>query len=98
MERTPIVTAEEQQIAIKLIESPLTIRNLLPTYFYQFQSGDVSEESLRMYEDFIDFLSTNEELVINEPTISRDDYIKGFQKALAMFKLWMDSIYLNTKE
>ena len=48
-----------------------------------------------MYQSFIDFLVTNEELVINEPTISRDDYIKGFQKSLAMLKLWMDSIYLQ---
>lgn len=93
MERTPIIS--EQQVAIKLVESPLTIRNLLPNYFYQFESVEVSQESAEMYQSFIDFLVTNEELVVNEPTISREDYIKGFQKSLAMLKLWMDSIYLQ---
>lgn len=93
MERTPILSQEE--IAIKLVERPLTLRDMIPTYQYQFQSGVVSEESTHMYEEYLSFLSTNEELAINEEVMYRDDYVKGFQKALAMTRLWMDSIYLQ---
>lgn len=102
MERMPIVSEKpqntEQGVAIKLVESPLTIRNMLPAYYYQFQAGDIPEEAKKMYENLVDFLVTNEELAVNEPVISREDYIKGFQKALAMTRLWIDSIYLQKPE
>lgn len=97
MERTPILSLENQ-VSVKLIEKPLTVRDLLPPYQYQFQTGEISEESTHMYEDFIDFLVTNEELIFNESMISREDYVKGFQKSLAMIRLWMDSIYLKGGE
>ena len=97
MERTPILTQQEG-VAIRLIETPLTINGMLPAYYYQFQAGTVSEEASHMYDELIGFLRTNEELVINESVNSRDDYVKGFQKALAMTKLWIDSIYLQESE
>lgn len=101
MERTPIVYKEpqiEQGVAIKLVENPLTIRNMLPTYYYQFQEAEIPEEAKNMYESLVDFLVTNEELAVNEPVISREDYVKGYQKALAMTRLWIDSIYLQKPE
>lgn len=97
MERTPIITQQEG-VAIRLVETPLTISGMLPAYYYQFQAGIVSEEATQMYNELVEFLNTNEELVVNEPVNSREDYVKGFQKALAMTKLWIDSIYLQNPE
>ena len=94
MERTPIIS-QPNEVAVRLVEMPLTVRGMLPSYQYQFQSGQVSEEATQMYEELVNFLITNEELAVNEPTVSREDYIKGFQKALAMTRLWIDSIYMQ---
>lgn len=94
MERTPIVSPPSE-VAVKLVEMPLTVRGMLPSYRYQLQSDQVSEEATQMYEELVNFLVTNEELAVNEPTVSREDYIKGFQKALAMTRLWIDSIYMQ---
>lgn len=99
MERTPIVSDAQDTntdgVAIRLVESPLTIANMLPAYFYQFQAGNVSVESEEMYNQLVDFLRTNEELAVNDNFVNRDDFVKGFQKAVAMVRLWIDSIYLE---
>jgi len=93
MERHPILT-EEESVAIKMIQNPLTFRDLIPDYSFQFETGEVSEEAVQMYEEFLQFLQTNEELSIQESDfISRDDYVKGFKRAVAMMRLWIDSIY-----
>lgn len=93
MERQPIIT-EPEEIAVKMIQNPLVLKDLLPDYSFQFQSGEVSEESKEMYNELVEFLNTNEELAFPENINSREDYIKGFQRAIALTKLWIDSIYL----
>ena len=98
MNRSPILSQnseQEQEIAVKLVENPLTLRSMLPSYCYQFQNIEIPKESENMYESLVDFLVTNEELAVNDSVISREDYIKGYQKALAMTRLWIDSIYIQ---
>ena len=94
MERHSIISQKEA--TIKLVQSPLEIMSMLPNYRYEFQEGQVSEESQHMYSELLDFIETNQELVLNEPIMSREDYTKGFQKAIALTRLWIDSIYLKT--
>ena len=94
MERQPIITEEPQEIAVKMILNPLVLKDLLPDYSFQFQSGEVSDESKDMYRELVEFLNTNEELAFPDNINSREDYIKGFQRSIALVKLWIDSIYL----
>lgn len=95
MERQPIITEQSEVAAIKLVQSPLTASELLPKYMYQLQSGVISEEAKNMYSELTDFLLTNEELAVDLGNSDRDDYVKGFQKAIALVRLWIDSIYLE---
>lgn len=91
MDRQPIIA--EESLAVKLVQNPLTFKDLIPDYSFQFESGEVSVEATQMYEEFLQFLQTNEELAIQEEVVSKDDYTKGFKRALALTRLWMDSIY-----
>lgn len=85
-------------VSIKLVEDVLSVKDLLPRYSYQFESAKLpSEESEAMYNNLVDFLFTNEELPVNENYTNREDYVKGFQRALAIVKLWIDSMYLEDK-
>lgn len=96
MERQPIISEHPESIAIKMVQAPLTLRELLPTYQFQFQSGEISDEAVRMYEEFVEFLTTNEELAVPENDLPhKDEYVKGFQRAVALMRLWIDSIYLS---
>lgn len=47
-----------------------------------------------MYSELVDFLSTNEELALMN-IADKTEYSNGFKRAIAMVKLWIDSIYLN---
>lgn len=96
MERQPVVPPKAA--TIKLVQSPLEIESMLPNYRYEFQEGQVSEESQHMYSELLGFIETNQELVLNELIVSREDYAKGFQKAIALTRLWIDSIYLKNPE
>lgn len=93
MERQPIISQQEE-LSIKLVQKPLSLQDMLPKYQYQLQDVQVSEEARHMYEELINFLGTNEELIFQNVN-SQDDYIKGFQRAMAMVRLWVDSIYVN---
>ena len=97
MERQPIVSKSEEEIAIKLIQQPLTLKDLLPKYQFQFQDISVPIEATNMYSELVDFLTTNEELAFmsSQP---QEEYVKGFQRALSMVRLWIDSIYLDKPE
>lgn len=95
MERQPIV-AETAAVAIQMVQEPITIKDLLPKYSYQFQNTEIPAEAASMYEELLEFFSTNEELAMpNESVMSEESYIKGFQKAMALTRLWIDSIYLS---
>lgn len=95
MERHPIITQKEA--AIRLVKSPLSVTEIFPTYRYEFQSGKVSEEAAHMYSELQEFINTNAELITSEQVNSQEDYVKGLQKALALTRLWIDSIYLSTE-
>lgn len=98
MERQPIRT-EDNPIAIQLVQEPITIKNLLPNYSYQFQSAEIPDEAKQMYEELVEFFRTNEELAVPDKSVTSDEsYIKGFQKAVALTRLWIDSIYLTGED
>lgn len=98
MERHPIISNKGGEVAVKLVQNPLIIENMFPNYRYEFQNGQISEDAQHMYTELSDFIKTNEELVLNEPIMSREDYVKGFQRAMALTRLWIDSIYLKPDE
>lgn len=96
MDRKPIVA--EEAVDIMLIKEPTTIKDLMPKYSYKFQSGEVSQEAEEMYKELAEFLQTNEELAVPSAEVSSEEsYIKGFQRAVALTRLWIDSIYLGDK-
>ena len=44
----------------------------------------------------VEFVTTNEELAVpDKSVVSEESYIKGFQRAMALMRLWIDSIYLS---
>ena len=93
MKRQPIITEPKQ---IVMVQSQPTIHDLIPDYQYQFQDEVPDREAAHMYSELLEFLSTNVDLAlvnINDKT----EYSNGFKKAIAMVKLWIDSIYLRTK-
>ncbi len=93
MERQPIISQKE--VSVKLVQLPLEIKDMFPNYRYELQNGEISEESSQMYTELLEFLTTNKELILGEPVVSREDYVKGFQRAIALVRLWIDSIYLD---
>lgn len=95
MERQSIVS-ETAAVAIQMIQEPTTIKDLLPNYSYQFQSVEIPAEAASMYEELIEFFRTNEELAVpDNSVVSGESYIKGFQRAMALTRLWIDSIYVS---
>ena len=93
MKRQPIITEPKQ---IVMVQTQPTIHDLIPDYQYQFQDEVPDVEAHHMYAELIDFLSTNEDLALSD-IIDKGEYSKGFKKAIAMVKLWIDSIYLHNK-
>lgn len=94
MERHPIISGTP----IRLVTPPASISSVFPQYHYEFQDNEVSEEAQNMYQELTEFISTNQELVLDELSSSHEDYSKGFQKALALTRLWIDSIYLKDSQ
>lgn len=96
MERTPVIQDEENQaLSIEIVQEQISSQEVIPTYSYKFQDKQISEESRQMYQSFLEFLRVNEELIEDPATLSREDYVKGFQRAIAIFRLWMDSFYIG---
>ena len=95
MERQPIVS-ETAAVTIQMVQEPITIKDLLPKYFYHFQGAEIPSEAASMYEEMVEFFTTNEELAVpDKSVVSEESYIKGFQRAMAVMRLWIDSIYLS---
>ena len=90
MKRTPI---EYPSYEVTLSKEPVTFADLVPNYRYNLQSASVPEESTQMYLSLLDFLETNESLAVEND----EAYQRGFQKALALTRLWIDTIYVNGK-
>ena len=82
---------------VELVQNPVSVPELLPTYRYQFQDVPIPNESSLMYDNLIEFLKENEELLI-ENTSAKDAYVQGFKKALAVTRLWMDSLYVEQSD
>lgn len=94
MEREPIIK-EQDPLGIELVQNAISLYEVIPNYSYRFQERQVSEESNNMYNNFLEFLQTNEELIDDNTLRSREDFVKGFQKSIAMLKLWIDSLYIE---
>lgn len=87
----------EKQANIRLVQNPLTYNDLMPDYRYELE-GEVEQDAMNMYSDLVDFLRTNEGIIVTEPFNSREDYVKGFKKAVAIVRLWIDTIYLQQEQ
>ena len=90
MKRTPI---EYPSYEVTLSKEPLTFSDLIPKYRYTLRDATVPEESTRMYLSLLDFLETNNSLAVE----NNEFYQRGFQKALALTRLWIDTIYVSGK-
>ena len=91
MDRHPIIT---ENLSVVMVQNATTVTDLLPDYQFQFQNTPPSEEAERMFSSLVDFVQTNEEMaVMNIET--KDEYVKGFKRALALTRLWMNSLYLE---
>ena len=91
MERVPIMSPE---LEIIMVQSPATFQELLPDYQYQFQNVPPSDEATGMYQSLVEFMETNSELALSDID-DKDEYRKGFKRAIAMVRLWIDSLYLT---
>lgn len=85
-------TLEELQV-IK-VSSPISVGKLFPDYSYQFNNSEPSQDAADMFKSLQDFIQTNEELALSNIE-NQEEYIKAFQQAMALTKLWMESLYLK---
>lgn len=97
MERQPIVLQQNNEpVPIKYVPAQLELTDFLPRYRYQFESV-VPEEADQMYNSFVGFLNENAEFLTDEsvPDSYTQPYTAGFQRAVALFRLWIDSVYVS---
>lgn len=95
-DRTPII--DPSTLAVKLVQAPLSVEDCFPDYRYEFQNIPQSAEAEQMFGELLGFIQTNGEIAVDDSFASKDDYSKGFQKALALTRLWMDTIYIGETE
>lgn len=84
----------EREYDIAIVNSPLTFSELIPTYAYQFQDVEIPKDSYKRYLALLEFMEENFNL-IEEPHQFREEYINGYKKALAITRLWIDSLYVE---
>ena len=77
---------------ITVVQPPPSIKDMLPEYQYQFVDQSVSSESAGMYQSLVEFLTENEEFVLQN---SNPQYALGFKQAIALTRLWLDSLYIG---
>lgn len=80
---------------VHMVETPITPKDLYPTIRYEFSQGVVSQESDHMWNELQEFIETNFDLVGQRYMGEREDFLRGFQTAMAVTRLWVDSIYLQ---
>lgn len=91
MKRTPIVSPE---LEVVLVQTAPHFQELLPDYQYQFKNVSNSDEAMSMYQSLVEFMDVNSELALSGID-NKDEYKKGFKRAIAMVRLWIDSLYLG---
>lgn len=91
MDRQPIVS---DSLNVVMIQNATTATDLLPDYQFQFQGKPPFEEAENMFGSLVEFIQTNEEMAVANIE-TKDEYIKGFKRALALTRLWMNSLYLT---
>lgn len=75
------------------VTTPQSITDLFPTFQYKFENELEHEEATSMYTSLLEFLKENYELALNNS--NSIEYKEGFQQALALTHLWIDSLYLS---
>ena len=94
--REPIVTANAPPVEIITVVRPLSVSEFTPVYDYQLTGLKVSDDAVALKEMFISFLDENKELVLNGIDATnipqREMFTQGFKNAVALFRLWIDSI------
>ena len=93
MDRQPIVSNTEGH-DISLVQLPLTVDELVPKYQYKL-SDSVPDESTGIYLTLTEFLRENPELATQFDFTTREDYVHGFTNAMAIVRLWIDSLYVQ---
>ena len=95
--RHPIISSENSQgVPIRIVQAPLGAEHLLPTYKFEFQSGKISDEAVQMKSDLTEFIKTNADIALPSDSVDHSAYVSGFQKAVAIVQLWIDSIYFQS--
>lgn len=84
----------DELVTIEFIPAKMELDDFLPKYEYILKGKEVSDDSKYMKESLVGFLALNQELIIH-PQGDTDEYIRGFKQAIAITKLWLDSIYVR---
>lgn len=90
MERKPII---QPQYEVVVSQEPVKFADMLPRLRYEFQNAEVPKDAEVIYQSLIDFLETNSSIVLEGNC--DEGYQRGFQKSLALVRLWIDSLYIE---
>lgn len=88
----------EAEVQVRLVQNPIDINQLFPDYRYELQNTEVSQEASQMSESLFEFIRTNADIAIDDTTSDKEAYVKGFQRAVAIARLWIDSMYISKPE
>ena len=93
--RKPI-QSEHPEMSVRLIHERPTLDSLLPDYRYEFTSQEVSSDAESMYSSLLDFLTTNQQLALDMGNDDIRAYSDGFRRSVALVRLWIDSMYIES--
>lgn len=93
IKREPIQTTNEP-VTIEYVPAQLSLVDFIPKHRYQFSEGSVLPEADDMYNNLLQFLDVNQEIILSQETSDQDEFAKGFKQAIALSRLWIDSMYL----
>lgn len=100
MNRVPIKLPKpsdnKESVPVKLVPAEMDISDFIPKYRYQFDT-EIPDEANNMYSSLIEFMHENSELIVDDQVNLGliVPYSEGFKKAVALFRLWIDSLYIG---
>lgn len=91
MKRTPINLKEYDVI---VTQEGVTFKDLIPKIRYEFYpKRPVPDEATNMYHSLLDFMETNQSLVLTGNTSW--EFVEGFSQSLALVRFWIESLYVE---
>ena len=100
MNRVPIklpkTNKSDESVPVRLVPAEMSISDFIPKYRYKFDA-DIPDEATNMYDSMIEFINENSDFIVDDQVNLGliVPYSEGFKKAIAMVRLWIDSMYLN---